>query len=149
MRLVFSPFVAGTQKSYQWLEDRYVPLLHWALAHRARVIAAALALFLGTLLLVPKLGTELIPQLAQGEFTVDLRLPPGTPLNSTDAVVERAQLASAEIGGTALSYSVSGTGNRLDANPVDSGENTGQTQQSPWCPDPAAPRRGRDDGAAG
>jgi len=125
-RWLLSPFVFATQKSYQWLEDRYVPLLDWALVHRGRVIGAALALFVGTLFLVPRLGTELIPQLSQGEFIVDLRLPPGTPLNATDAVVERAQRASLEIGGTALSYSVSGTGNRLDANPVDSGENTGK-----------------------
>lgn len=125
-RFILSPFVAFTQSSYQRLEQRYVPLLDWALAHRARVIGAALALFLVTLGLVPQLGTELIPQLSQGEFMVDLRLPPGTPLTQTDAVVERAQRASMEIGGTALSYSVAGTGNRLDANPVDSGENTGK-----------------------
>ncbi len=125
-RFILSPFVAFTQTSYKWMEERYVPLLDWALANRGKVIGAALGLFLATLALVPQLGTELIPQLSQGEFIVDLRLPPGTPLTQTDAVVERAQRASLEIGGTALSYSVSGTGNRLDANPVDAGENTGK-----------------------
>jgi HAE1 family hydrophobic/amphiphilic exporter-1 len=125
-RFILSPFVAFTQTSYRRMEERYVPLLDWALANRGKVIGAALALFLGTLALVPQLGTELIPQLSQGEFIVDLRLPPGTPLTQTDTVVERVQRASMEIGGTALSYSVAGTGNRLDANPVDAGENTGK-----------------------
>ncbi len=125
-RFILSPFVAFTQGTYQRMERRYVPMLDWALANRGKVIGAALALFLASLALVPQLGTELIPQLSQGEFIVDLRLPPGTPLTQTDAVVERAQRASLDIGGTALSYSVAGTGNRLDANPVDAGENTGK-----------------------
>ena len=126
LRLILSPFVWLTQTSYRKLEERYVPLLRWALTHRLKVVAAAVVLFGLTMAIVPQLGTELIPQLSQGEYTVDLRLPPGTPLNQTDRVVETAQRASQELGGVALSYSVAGTGNRLDANPVDAGENTGK-----------------------
>jgi HAE1 family hydrophobic/amphiphilic exporter-1 len=40
--------------------------------------------------------------------------------------MESAQHAAMDIGGVQLSYSVAGTGNRLDANPVDAGENTGK-----------------------
>jgi HAE1 family hydrophobic/amphiphilic exporter-1 len=125
-RLIFSPFVWFTQTSYRRLEQAYVPLLEWSLGHRGRVIAASLVLALVTSALVPRLGTELIPQLSQGEYNVDLRLPPGTPLDQTDRVVESAQRSAIQIGGVALSYSVAGTGNRLDANPVDAGENTGK-----------------------
>jgi len=64
--------------------------------------------------------------MSQGEFNVDLRLPPGAPLEQTDRAVRTAQQASAELGNVALAYSVAGTGNRLDANPVDAGENTGR-----------------------
>lgn len=125
-RWVLAPFVWLTQTGYLRLEERYLPLLAWALAHRARVIGAAAVLFALSMALVPQLGTELIPQLSQGEYIVDLRLPPGTPLAQTDRVVETAQRASQELGGVALTYSVAGTGNRLDANPVDAGENTGK-----------------------
>jgi len=125
-RWALSPFVWATQTAYGKLEERYVPVLDWALAHRGRVVAAAVVLFALSMALVPRLGTELIPQLSQGEYVVDLRLPPGTPLAQTDRVVESAQRASQELGGVALTYSVAGTGNRLDANPVDSGENTGK-----------------------
>jgi len=125
-RLIFSPFVWLTQTLYRRLERGYVPLLEWSLSHRGRVIAASLVLSLVTFALVPRLGTELIPQLSQGEYNVDLRLPPGTPLDQTDRIVESAQRSAMQIGGVALSYSVAGTGNRLDANPVDAGENTGK-----------------------
>ena len=75
--------------------------------------------------LVPRLGTELIPQLSQGEFNVELRLSPGTPLAATDRAVRTAQQAASEIESVAFNYSVTGTGNRLDANPVDAGDHTG------------------------
>ena len=75
--------------------------------------------------LVPRLGTELIPQLSQGEFSVDLRLPPGAPLSETDRAIQAAQRAATDIDVVTLDYSVAGTGNRLDANPVDAGDNTG------------------------
>jgi HAE1 family hydrophobic/amphiphilic exporter-1 len=75
--------------------------------------------------LVPRLGSELIPQFSQGEFSVDLRLPPGAPLTETDRAIQATQRAAANIDVVALNYSVAGTGNRLDANPVDAGDNTG------------------------
>jgi HAE1 family hydrophobic/amphiphilic exporter-1 len=103
----------------------YVPLLHWSLGHRALVIGGAAAIFAATMMLIPRLGTELIPQLSQGEFDVDLRLSPGAPLVETDRAIQAAQATTHDIDDVELSYSVAGTGNRLDANPVDSGENTG------------------------
>lgn len=54
-----------------------------------------------------------------------LRLAAGTPLETTDRAMRAAQNAAASIDGLDRAYSVAGTGNRLDANPVDSGENTG------------------------
>ncbi len=103
----------------------YEPLLRWSLGHRAIVIGGAAAIFAATMMLIPRLGTELIPQLSQGEFNVDLRLSPGAPLLETDRAINAAQATTRDIENVELSYSVAGTGNRLDANPVDSGENTG------------------------
>ncbi len=113
------------QRLYQGTARIYEPLLAWSLKHRGVVVATAVLIFAGTLALVPRLGTELIPQLAQGEFNLDLRLAPGAPLESTDRAIQRAQSVAGSLDDVALSYSVAGTGNRLDANPVDAGENTG------------------------
>lgn len=103
----------------------YAPLLEWALKHRPTVVSTAAAMFVGTMFLIPHLGTELIPQLSQGEFSVDLRLAPGSPLNDTDRVIQAAEHATRDIDVVDLTYSVAGTGNRLDANPIEAGENTG------------------------
>ncbi len=125
--LVLSPLVNVTQAVNRWADRKYPSAISWALAHPGKTIGSAVALFVLTMLLIlPRLGTELIPQMSQGEFDVDLRLPPGTPLEQTDRSVQAAQQASQKLGNVALAYSVAGTGNRLDANPVDAGENTGR-----------------------
>lgn len=103
----------------------YVPLLAWSLNHRASVVIGAIAVFAATMTLVPRLGTELIPQLSQGEFNVDLRLAPGAPIGETDRAIQAVQRSTQNLDSVTLTFSVAGTGNRLDANPVDSGENTG------------------------
>jgi HAE1 family hydrophobic/amphiphilic exporter-1 len=137
---VFGLLFAGIRKVFWlllWLPTRlfqsinaaaaavYPALLRWSLTHRAVVIVSAALVFVGTMTLVPRLGTELIPQLSQGEFNVNLRLPPGSPLAETDRAIQAAQRATDGIEAVELDYSVAGTGNRLDANPVDAGDNTG------------------------
>ena len=113
------------QRLYRTIAAVYPGLLRWALDHRATVVIAAIAIFAGTMSLIPRLGTELIPQFSQGEFNVDLRLSPGAPLSETDRAIQAARHAAGEIDVVELDYSVAGTGNRLDANPVDAGDNTG------------------------
>jgi len=125
--LALSPLVRVTQAVNRWADDRYPGAIRWALANPTKTIGSAAALFVLTLVLIlPRLGTELIPQMSQGEFNVDIRLAPGTPLEQTDRTIRAAQLASTKLDDLALAYSVAGTGNRLDANPVDAGENTGR-----------------------
>jgi len=120
------PFLRIFQNSYQGLENRYHGMLKWSLAHKGRVVIIALGLFLISLLLVPKLGVELIPQLSQGEFRVEFRLPPGTPLNHTDATIADVQKSSNRISDITTTFSVAGSGNRMDVNPEEGGENWGE-----------------------
>jgi len=123
--VLLSPFVWITQKSYNILERHYPAILDWALARRAAVLFTAFGMLATTALILPGLGTELIPQLSQGEFTVKMRLPAGSPLETTDRQVKVIHNAATTLPNLESAYSVAGTGNRLDANPVDSGENTG------------------------
>ncbi len=113
------------QRFYKIVAGIYPGLLSWSLANRGIVIVIAVVMFGATMSLVPRLGTELIPQFSQGEFSVDLRLPPGMPLAETDRAIQTAQRAATDIDAVTLTYSVAGTGNRLDANPVDAGDNSG------------------------
>ncbi|MFQ5983712.1 MAG: efflux RND transporter permease subunit, partial [Woeseiaceae bacterium] len=113
------------KRLYNGAATIYPGMLSWSLKHRALVVGGAAAIFVATMLLIPRLGTELIPQLSQGEFNVDLRLPPGAPLAETDRAIQATHRATGDVENIELSFSVAGTGNRLDANPVDAGEHTG------------------------
>ncbi len=126
IRRALNPALRSFQRAYDRVEDRYELLIGWALDHKARVIGIALALFAATIALIPRLGIELIPQLSQGEFKVEFRLPPGTPLEVTDANIVKVTNASSDAPGIATLYSVAGTGNRMDANPEQGGENWGE-----------------------
>ncbi|MFB3063474.1 MAG: efflux RND transporter permease subunit [Gammaproteobacteria bacterium] len=126
MNKLLRPGVWIFQGFYLALARVYPGALAWSLQRRWLVILIASGIFAGTMSLVPRLGSELIPQLAQGEFFVDVRLPPGTPLSRTDQSFRTVEQALSEDDSVQLTYSVAGTGNRLDANPVDSGEHTGK-----------------------
>jgi len=64
------------------------------------VLTAAFAA--GGVLLWPRLGTELVPPLAQGELTLALELPEGTPLARTAATVGDIEARLRELPGVAL-----------------------------------------------
>ncbi|MBT8131383.1 MAG: efflux RND transporter permease subunit, partial [Gammaproteobacteria bacterium] len=123
--LLLSPVVLIFQGLNALAARIYPPVLGWALRNRLVVVLLAAIIFGATMSLLPRLGTELIPQLSQGEFSVDLRLEPGSPLDKTDAMIQRVQASTSGLEEIELTFSVAGTGNRLDASPVDAGENSG------------------------
>jgi len=123
---IMRPLVWLFQGFYRLAARAYEPLLAGSLRHRWLVLIVATAAFASSAALAPRLGYELLPQLAQGEFAVQVRLPAGAPLTETDATIRRLQEVADGLPGVALSYSVAGTGNRLDASPVDAGEHAGQ-----------------------
>lgn len=125
MRALFSPLVNGVHTGFEHLRSAYGSLLPWALSHRAVVLLSSAGLLALSLLVLTGIGSELIPQLQQGRFEVKLRLPPGTPIERTDSLVAAFQHHAAGIEGIETLYAVSGSGNRLDANPASAGENTG------------------------
>ncbi len=113
-------------KGYDLLASAYAHLLPMALARPALVLSSAATAFLVSLALVPTLGMDLIPQLAQDRFELTVKLPSGTQLRDTDALIRDVQRQHADDPGVRVLYAVSGSGTRLDANPTESGENIGK-----------------------
>jgi len=79
-RFLLKWFDRGIKQVY----DVYPKIIHWALTNRTQVILGALIPFLISIfILLPLLGSELIPKVHQGEFNVEVRLPVGTPVETT------------------------------------------------------------------
>src|SRR5262245_5531422 len=62
----------------------YPTILRSALRHRFAVLFTTFLLLVGSFLLLRNLGIELIPPISQGEFSFQIELPEGTPLNKTE-----------------------------------------------------------------
>ncbi|MDP6775924.1 MAG: efflux RND transporter permease subunit, partial [Candidatus Latescibacteria bacterium] len=86
------PLVALFEVTFGAISRSYPSLIGWALRNRLAVITMALVPFaLCWFVLLPNIGQELIPQVHQGEFDVEVALPVGTPLEATDASVEQVE----------------------------------------------------------
>ena len=114
-RVVLMPYNAAARAYHAFLPR--------ALAHPWKVLGFAAAAFAASVALIPTLGLDLIPSLAQGRFEMTVKQPPGTALVDTDKLVAELQQKNAKDPNIALIYGVSGTGTRLDATPTESGEN--------------------------
>ena len=88
--------VALTERALSGTASAYRRLLGGALARPGVVVALIVACLGLTFWLFADLGSELLPEVHQGELTFELSLPPGTPLEATLArlsPVEAAVLA--------------------------------------------------------
>ncbi len=106
------------------LQALYGPLIRWCLRNRVVVYAA----FLGSLGVViwgaQRLDTELIPELHQGEFSVELQLPVGTPLPHTDAVAQPVEQRVLEEVPALASLTVTVGSERDEGDSAERGEHT-------------------------
>ncbi|HUF78267.1 MAG TPA: efflux RND transporter permease subunit, partial [Thermoanaerobaculia bacterium] len=128
LAFLFAPVGRGFDRLLGGVTGAYPRLLGRALDHPWLVLAAALAAFGATAALVPTLGVDLIPTLAQGEFSFRVELPEGTPLEVTDRYLasvqevlagdRRVESFASAAGGAGLTLTSTGT----------EGENVGRLQ---------------------
>lgn len=112
------PLRKGFDASYDALTARYPAMLRWSLAHPTTVVLGSLLLFAVSLWRLPHLGSELLPEVHQGEFTAEITLAVGTPLEGTDEVARRIETQVAKLPEVASTVCVSG----IEKNVISSSE---------------------------
>jgi multidrug efflux pump subunit AcrB len=116
--------VNGFNYLYGKLEEIYPRMLIWSLEHKARVISGLVGVFAFTVFIIgPNIGTDLIPEVHQGEFNVELTLPVGTPAERTDERVRPIQEFIEKLDGVRKVASVIGIDKKESTN-TDEGEHT-------------------------
>lgn len=97
-----------------WIMRTYLAVASWCLRHRLTTLAAAVLFFIGSLSLIPLLPTGFVPPSDRNQTLINIELPPGSTLNETWAVAERARLAAQQVPGVKGVFSSVGGGSSGD-----------------------------------
>lgn len=92
-RLTLSPLARLLGVAFAWLQNAYPRWLRTLLAHPLPLLLLVLACAGITWHLARQLGAELLPEVHQNEFTVEIDLPVGTPLEETIAILAPTESA--------------------------------------------------------
>ncbi|HHU96623.1 MAG TPA: efflux RND transporter permease subunit [Petrimonas sp.] len=98
--------------------------LRWLLARRGWVIGIAAAILAVAILLTPYVGTEFLPRSEGKDFTVSVKLPEGTRLERTDAVVDNLEFLLRSVSQDSLATIYTHIGKGASGNRVFEGEHT-------------------------
>lgn len=82
---------AWTERFLVWIHRVYPLVLGWSLRHPATMLFLTLVSVAATMLVGRTLGSELLPEVRQGEFTVEVNLPVGTPLEETRRIMGQVE----------------------------------------------------------
>jgi HAE1 family hydrophobic/amphiphilic exporter-1 len=96
----------------QWfnaLDSAYRNGLRWAIHHRLWIIGGAAGITAASFLLVPQIGTELMPQTDSGDFTVTVKMPVGTALATTNRTMQQVEQIILSNPNVATAFSAAGT----------------------------------------
>lgn len=123
---VFRPMSLGVSALFVRLQRGYDSIIKMALRQRILVLVVTILVTGASILLVPKLGMELIPKLSQGEFFVEVTLPSGTRVERTDNLLAELAKVTNSQPDVQRTYSLAGTGSLLSAAPSQGGDHWGK-----------------------
>jgi CzcA family heavy metal efflux pump len=82
---------AGEGRLLRWLTERYEVALHWSLIHTKSIMVIVVGV-LGIIVVVYlQLGSGFLPDMDEGAFVLDYRMPPGTSLAETNRVLNHIE----------------------------------------------------------
>lgn len=123
---IFRPILWAFDKFYSAVSNVYASSLNKAMQARILVMGIIVTVSALSIVLLPKLGLELIPPMSQGEFNVEVSLPTGSRLQSTDAVINNLALFTQALEGVERTYSLVGTGSLMNASAAQGGDHWGK-----------------------
>ncbi len=126
IKLLITPLLMLYSKVYGIVETRYSRLLPWALDHRLTTLVLALLLFSSAVMIFPRLGMELIPEMSQNEIQVGVKMPVGTPVERTRDALARMQKIAMQEPDIRLVYISAGLSSMTGGSLKDEREDIGQ-----------------------
>jgi len=107
----FVSIMQWSQRRYDALDEGYERSLRWVLAHRRTLLVSVVTIFVGSLALLPFIGTEFLPVSDESQFRIVLRGPVGQRVEKTvDQVAEVERVLREKIPPDELEAIASSTG---------------------------------------
>jgi HAE1 family hydrophobic/amphiphilic exporter-1 len=88
---MFSKLFELSERWYRDLETAYGKVIDWVLNHRKTVVVGSIIVLIGSILMIPVVGQELMPKTDEGEVRVDVELEAGTRMELTDIVMQKIE----------------------------------------------------------
>lgn len=79
------------------MAEGYQGILRWALVHKLATLLAALGIFIGSIFMVPLLGTEFVPKADFSETAINFYTPVGSSLEVTEAKAQQVEAVLREM----------------------------------------------------
>ncbi len=95
------------------LAGAYQGILRWALVHKLKTVFLAIGIFVGSLFLVPLLGTEFVPKGDFSESSLNFYTPVGSSLEVTEAKARQVEAIIREFPEVRYTLSTINTGNAV------------------------------------
>ncbi len=105
--------IARFDHGFEKLADRYRHVIAWTLRHRLVTLLATIGIFVGSLFMVPLVGTEFVPNADEGRFQINITTSVGSSLDYTAAKVQQVENALREFPEVSAIYSTVNTGNAV------------------------------------
>jgi HAE1 family hydrophobic/amphiphilic exporter-1 len=98
------------------LIDVYQIILRWALVHKKATLLSALGIFILSIVMIVKLGTEFVPKADFSETSINFYTPVGSSIEATEAKARQVQDILREFPEVRYSLATINTGNALGKN---------------------------------
>ena len=93
------------------MSDGYQGILRWSLKHKLVTVGMAIAVFVGSIFMVPLLGTEFVPKADFSETSVSFYTPVGSSLEVTEAKAKQVEAIMREFPEVKYTLATVNTGN--------------------------------------
>lgn len=102
--------IARFDHGFEWMAGQYRHAIDWTLRHRLVTLLVTAGIFIGSLFMVPLVGTEFVPDADEGRFQINLTAPVGSSLDYTTAKLQQVKKALREFPEVEMLYSTINTG---------------------------------------
>ncbi len=124
--IIFYPLFFVFNAVFSTITRVYPVILGFSLSHKLLVFIIAFSILGGSWSLFTSLGKELIPELSQGEFSISVRKPTGTPLSGTLDTVKEIEKIVGNNPEIETVYTIAGSTSQAGGTIAEERENIGE-----------------------